>query len=263
MVCALLRVRPKGFKVEPYATGELATAWKFLNSHEIPDVHSPDAPAFKDLRSLILDYTNLEWEDLFPQEMEDVAILMWEISQHVRPEYGLWKWEDNKFKADHLHEAVQRLIFQYLYEHRDKDIELDPTRLRPTEPMSEEMLGKEAAARMSGVGSKNSASPVVSKNPSQRSQAKAGSRNGPHASASKVNTGNPKSAGSRRAANAHKGHARGISGLQERASLSADPQEGSDLQGRKRTKPSQGGRASKSMKSASGSPIPTREPDED
>ena len=125
MVCVLLRVRPTNFPKSQYAEGVLADAWNALDSHQIHD----DADRY-DARQVILDYTLTKWEMLFPAEMEDVAELMWNISGQVSPEYGLWTWPKGQYREDHLHEALQRLIFEYLYTHRDRNIALDPSSLR-------------------------------------------------------------------------------------------------------------------------------------
>ena len=66
--------------------------------------------------------------------MEDVATLMHDISSHVCSEYAVWDWTAGAYIEDHLHEALQRLIFQYLWDHRNADIPLDPGYLRPTNP---------------------------------------------------------------------------------------------------------------------------------
>ena len=70
---------------------------------------------------------------MLPGEMKDVAELMCKISEQVAPEYGLWEWPEGKYRKDHLHEALQRLIFEYLYTHCNEDVVLDPSGLRSKE----------------------------------------------------------------------------------------------------------------------------------
>ena len=125
MVCVLLRVRPTTFAKTRYAEGIHGTTSKALDAHEICDDDD-----FTDSRHGILDYSEKLWRSLFPVEMKDVAELMFSISEQVSPEYGLWEWPEGKYRKDHLHEALQRLIFEYLYTHRNKDVVLDPSGLR-------------------------------------------------------------------------------------------------------------------------------------
>ena len=134
MVSVLLRVRPTNFPKSQYVEGILAATWKALDSHQIHD-----GKHLNDSRQPILDCPIKKWEGLFPAEMKDVARLMSKISRQVCAEYGLWKWPEGQYREDHLHEALQRLIFEYLFTHRDKDIALDPSSLRskiirPKEP---------------------------------------------------------------------------------------------------------------------------------
>ena len=131
MVVVLLRVCP-ATKREYFAPTANEQVWDWLNSHEIKE----NVPASAwDKRHPIVE-GNLEfWEDLFFPEMRDVARLMFEISKHVRSEYALWEWKDGAYLEDHLHEAIQRLIFRYLYDHRHESdcIPLLVTELRPME----------------------------------------------------------------------------------------------------------------------------------
>ncbi|TBU21294.1 hypothetical protein BD311DRAFT_812433 [Dichomitus squalens] len=132
MVYALLRVQPAGAPVERDPSTASAIVWNTLLSHHIPGEKRVRS---QEKRHEITGMAKQEWLDLFHATMEDVALLLWRITLHVRSEYALWNWEGN-FQPDHLHEAVQRLILQYLVDHRDKDIKLDPSRRRPTTPRS-------------------------------------------------------------------------------------------------------------------------------
>ena len=57
--------------------------------------------------------------------------MLFEIAEHVHPTYPLM--ETPPPHPDHLHEAMQRIILNYLVAHRDNDIPLDPDNLRRTE----------------------------------------------------------------------------------------------------------------------------------
>ena len=159
MVRVLLRVRPTISPQTRYAEGIHAATWEALDAHQIYNRNDSI-----DSRQIILDYSDEQWQSLFPAEMEDVAELMCKISEQVCPEYGLWEWPEGKYRKDHLHEALQRLIFEYLYTHRNNDIVLDPSGLRsktiPTPAAAEKRREKtETASRQGsqmGSGSRGS-----------------------------------------------------------------------------------------------------------
>ncbi|TBU52506.1 hypothetical protein BD310DRAFT_228708 [Dichomitus squalens] len=132
LVYALLRVQPAAAPRELDPSAASASVWNTLLSHYIP---GEEYDRSDEKRHEVMNRTKQEWLDLFHATMEDVALLLWQITLHVCSEYALWKWEGN-FHPDHLHEAVQRLILQYLVDHRDNPIELDPDHLRPTDPRS-------------------------------------------------------------------------------------------------------------------------------
>ncbi len=123
MVSVLLRVHPKGVDKEAQAADNMINTWTILLSHRIPKQGFLDS----DPREMVIRKTRDAWRGLFPDEMKDVGTLLWKISRHVVPEYALW---DDGLQPDHLHEAVQRLILQYLVDHKTT-IELEPDYLRP------------------------------------------------------------------------------------------------------------------------------------
>ena len=125
MVYALLRAQPAAAPREDYAPTPSALVWEILLSHRIP---SEGYFRKAERRGSILHGAKSEWLELFGPVMHGVATLLWQISQHICPEYALWEGD---LEPDHLHEAVQRLILQYLVEHQDDPIELDPGHLRP------------------------------------------------------------------------------------------------------------------------------------
>ena len=156
LVCAILRVNPRGYRKARYATGVLKVTWNYLNSHEIPNAR--EGKIIEDARNRILNYPLSFWRELLPNEMRDVATLMYDVSRHIRSEYALWDWDDGKYDEAHLHEAFQRLILQYLANHPDdtKNVTLDPHNLRPNEIPSETTearLGLESTAASSSKAS--------------------------------------------------------------------------------------------------------------
>ncbi|KAI0719834.1 hypothetical protein C8T65DRAFT_635338 [Cerioporus squamosus] len=126
MLAALLRAQPVSGTRESWAPKKVAELWKKLHDHEIPD----DPAEFEDQRESIFYLGPLPWARYFHPEMRDVARLLYDIRKQVAPEYEYWT---PRPPDDHLHEAMQRLILQYLVDHRHKDIPLDPDNLRPTE----------------------------------------------------------------------------------------------------------------------------------
>ncbi|EJF55398.1 hypothetical protein DICSQDRAFT_175969 [Dichomitus squalens LYAD-421 SS1] len=164
MVYALLRVQPAGAPRELDLSAASASVWKTLLSHYIPGEEYDQSD---EKRHEVMSRVKQQWLDLFGATMQDVALLLWRITQHVRAEYALWKWEGN-FQPDHLHEAVQRLILQYLIDHRDNPIQLDPDHLRPTHPRSTNQGDTPTATQLSwtqanGVTGNHTASRVGSR----------------------------------------------------------------------------------------------------
>ena len=80
-----------------------------------------------DDRQRFFNYTVGKWAAILPPEMEDCALLLFDISMHVNPDYSLWS---DEILPDHLHEAIQRLILQYLVDHKNEPIYLDPEQTR-------------------------------------------------------------------------------------------------------------------------------------
>ena len=126
MLWVLLRVRPETFDDErEWTSDRVAEIWTIFRHHDIRD-----NPAWVwETRQLIFNIDPENWPKYFPSEMSGVATMMSRILDQVAPEYAFWLTQPPE---EHLHEAVQRLILQYLVDHRDKDIKLDPDNLRPT-----------------------------------------------------------------------------------------------------------------------------------
>ncbi|TFK81815.1 hypothetical protein K466DRAFT_655990 [Polyporus arcularius HHB13444] len=126
MFAAILHAQPASGTREPWASKRVAELWKKLHEHEIPD----NPADYDDHREDIFHTLALPWARYFHPDLRDVAQLLYDIRCQVAPEYEYWT---PRPPDDHLHEALQRLILQYLVEHRDKDIALDPDHLRPTQ----------------------------------------------------------------------------------------------------------------------------------
>ena len=126
MLATFLRARPDGYHGDwdrvPAGT-LLEWTWRILNTHQIPS-SGGEQSFVSDQRNAILQYSHQEWLLLFPPQMKDVAELMYEISQHVLPEYSFWTWAPGRHDEAHLHEAIQRLIFQYLVDHPDSTMDI-------------------------------------------------------------------------------------------------------------------------------------------
>ena len=147
MVTTLLHVRPEGAEEEPEAAQAFTANWHNLLTHIIPDNPS----IYTDPRDLTLKQTEQAWRAQFLGDMKDVGTLLFRISRQIRPEYALF---GDDLRQDHLHEAVQRLILQYLTDH--DDIPLDPGYLRAIpQPQSPTVTrpSKRTATKDSGVRS--------------------------------------------------------------------------------------------------------------
>lgn len=147
MVCVFLQAQPQDAPIEKYACEDVEETWTWLLNHRIPM-----RPKESDSRTLILMKVRSEWEDLFFEQMHDVAGLLHKISRHIRSEYALFDFAPGSYIEDHLHEAVQRLILDYLVSHRDNPVPLDPDHLRPTNgPSMQRKYALVANARASGT----------------------------------------------------------------------------------------------------------------
>ncbi|KAI0780118.1 hypothetical protein C8Q74DRAFT_1330518, partial [Fomes fomentarius] len=119
---ALLRAQPKGIPLEQWAPDAVDNVWNILCHHTIPENGSATEA---ENRHGIFGWSLREWQSVFSPIMDDIAILMYRIAEQIACEYALWDGQD-AMHVDHLHEAVQRLILQYLVDHRYRPIPLDP-----------------------------------------------------------------------------------------------------------------------------------------
>ncbi|RDX52545.1 hypothetical protein OH76DRAFT_1377341 [Lentinus brumalis] len=243
MFAALLLAQPANAERESHASALVATLWKTLYGHQIPE-----QPAqYRDDRVTILMMDEQEWEMCFHTQMRDVAVLLADISRQITPEYEYWV---PRPPDDHLHEAIQRLILQYLVDHLDKDILLDPNHQRPTEPQTDKDKhrtdSRPAETRANGSrGSRSGRRGKGSRSSAQRLSKPKTSVTRTSGSQAPVVAG--PSSGSRVGS-------RTSTTSRSRGPVVVDP---------KRRSGSQGGRSSKRLKGLEGSPVSINEEDEE
>ncbi|OSD01864.1 hypothetical protein PYCCODRAFT_1468165 [Trametes coccinea BRFM310] len=125
MYAALLRVVPKTSpKESDRSRDKLDRHWKKFYEHTILR-----EPSSEDSRDSLLDQTPVAFSASFLPAMRQVGLLIKSIARHVYPSYAVMTPPPPH--EDHLHEAMQRLILQYLVDHRDDPIPLVPGKLRP------------------------------------------------------------------------------------------------------------------------------------
>ncbi|KAI0634272.1 hypothetical protein C8Q77DRAFT_1271109 [Trametes polyzona] len=124
MYSVLLRVLPEGSSSETEGTHKaLVYVWKCLSDHTISDNKWTI-----DSRAPLLECTINQFSAPFLPEMRNVATTLHKIALQVIPSYAVMP--SLPPYEDHLHEAIQRLILDYLVAHRDQDIPLQPGILR-------------------------------------------------------------------------------------------------------------------------------------
>ena len=127
LASALLRVQPQDESDNPTASAKLKYLWDIFEEHSIGELGIDQS----DLREgVIFDRRLSFYTGVFLPCMHDVAVMFFHMVQQVRTSYGLMTTPPPH--ADHLHEAMQRLILNYLVEHRDQDIKLTPGVIRDT-----------------------------------------------------------------------------------------------------------------------------------
>ncbi|CDO68436.1 hypothetical protein BN946_scf184707.g17 [Trametes cinnabarina] len=125
MYSVLLRVVPVASPTETASSQKgLNKAWKVLYEHAIPDETGEI-----DVRDLLLAESALQITPRFLPAMKGVVSLIVSLAKHVFPSYAVMTPPPPH--DDHLHEAMQRVILQYLVDNLDKPIPLIPGRLRP------------------------------------------------------------------------------------------------------------------------------------
>ncbi|KAI0657468.1 hypothetical protein C8Q70DRAFT_268210 [Cubamyces menziesii] len=133
MYSILLRVRPQNGKETPSTRASAKYVWGILQRHRIP---GSGRRGVYDERELILERSKKNFVSSFLPAMVDVAHLLQSIAVQVNPSYALM--DPLPPFEDHLHEAMQRLILQYLVDHEDEPIPLTPGVLRSFENEDED-----------------------------------------------------------------------------------------------------------------------------
>ncbi|KAH9903403.1 hypothetical protein C8Q73DRAFT_635278 [Cubamyces lactineus] len=123
MYAVLLRAKPRNAEETPSAVTALKAAWGTLKAHTIPDTPDELVP-YTDVRQPLLGYNEAQFVAAFHPIMKDVAILLQRIAEQVSPTYALM--DPLPPFDDHLHEAMQRLILEYLVDHEQNPIPLVP-----------------------------------------------------------------------------------------------------------------------------------------
>ncbi|KAI0657474.1 hypothetical protein C8Q70DRAFT_1055649 [Cubamyces menziesii] len=124
----LLRVLPTRAVETASTASMLKNNWQYFMSHTIPVVDN--AVEYRDNRILLFTGGKQAFKSAFLPKMQDVADLLYEMAKHVLPLYALMAKPPPH--EDHLHEALQRLILEYLVAHEDDPIPLTPGVLRTT-----------------------------------------------------------------------------------------------------------------------------------
>ncbi|KAH9903407.1 hypothetical protein C8Q73DRAFT_751321 [Cubamyces lactineus] len=122
----LLRVLPVGAVDTAKTASMLKKNWTDFKSHTIPD--ADDTDGYNDNRIKLFANGRQAFKSAFLPKMQDVAELLYEMGKHVLPSYALMSRPPPH--DDHLHEALQRLILEYLVTHEGDPIPLTPGVLR-------------------------------------------------------------------------------------------------------------------------------------
>ncbi|KAI0657479.1 hypothetical protein C8Q70DRAFT_1107452 [Cubamyces menziesii] len=132
MYAALLRAQPRNAEEVPdvVVSLNLKTVWGRLKAHTIPDAPG-ELASYNDSRQHLLGFDEDQFAAAFHPTMRDVAILLQRIAEQVSPTYALM--DPPPPFEDHLHEAMQRLILEYLVDHEQSPIPLVPGVLRSVE----------------------------------------------------------------------------------------------------------------------------------
>ncbi|KAI0765119.1 hypothetical protein C8Q74DRAFT_1286327 [Fomes fomentarius] len=143
--------------------------WKQFQSHTIEDINPDDGfqlPLVDPREAMFLTCPDNFYLATFLPCMRDVAYLLYKLSRQVAPSYPLMPTPPPR--PDHLHEAMQRVILDYLVEHRDKDIPLDPARLRSTNGPPKDKLKPDTKSTANSRKRTREMGEVVGGRPSKR-----------------------------------------------------------------------------------------------
>ena len=246
MLVALLRAQPQYGAREERASRNVTWIWQKLHDHEIPEEPGND----QDERESILGAGRSFWENCFHLEMRKVARLLFNIKVQVLPEYELWTPAPPE---DHLHEAMQRLILQYLVDHRDQDIPLDPSHQRPTQ-----IQPRQSKSRDRGT---STSTQIHATYDSRGTAQRRGRGTGPRSSGQKTSRSKAKASVSQ--ASVVAGSSPGFKNYDEGASGASNVSLVPTVVDPKRKSESYRMRANKRLKGMSGSPMSIEEDDKD
>ncbi|KAJ8482077.1 hypothetical protein ONZ51_g5596 [Trametes cubensis] len=111
-----------------------------FGSHIIPDARH--TKRYCDTRVKLFGAEMDDFASAFLPEMQAVAKLLFNMARHVLPSYALMSSQPPPHN-DHLHEALQSLILEYLVTHQGGAIPLTPGILRATTAEAVEKDGRE------------------------------------------------------------------------------------------------------------------------
>ncbi|KAI0772848.1 hypothetical protein BD413DRAFT_670576 [Trametes elegans] len=122
----LLRVVPQDSDFSETAQHMLCDRWQHFEAHRFSGWHL-------DSRNMLINYAigprrERHFFPMFPPSMEGVARLLIDMTKQIVPSYSLMNTPPPH--DDHLHEALQRLILNYLVENHDNPIPLTPGSVR-------------------------------------------------------------------------------------------------------------------------------------
>ncbi|OBZ76718.1 hypothetical protein A0H81_03222 [Grifola frondosa] len=119
MLVALLRVIPKNEWWTAHSESEYRTVWKILREHRFEAKATDER--YQIFEMFLYDKPCIP-AYVLPTPFLPIIPLIKNIMLQVQPEYAAMGQQPPK--EDHLHEAIQRLIFQYLVDHGKKSIPL-------------------------------------------------------------------------------------------------------------------------------------------
>ncbi|KAL0948278.1 hypothetical protein HGRIS_010872 [Hohenbuehelia grisea] len=94
--------------------GDLARLWLIFAEHKILDTTQVLRYPQSDSRSSVFDSGVAGWEDVLHPKLVSMAEMLFELSQQVQPEYVYLKPDLDDTCADHLHEAMQRILLKHI-----------------------------------------------------------------------------------------------------------------------------------------------------
>lgn len=138
---------------------QLSQIWDFMAEHEVGNA--------VDTRSALI--SGNDWAEWLHKDLSFISKLMTDLTRQIRPEWALL---DPAPEPLHLHEAMQRLILQYVHdwEKNHLNVELDtvscrtftPVERKPMAPKSKHpLIGQIITSSTLGKRDSNSAAPLA------------------------------------------------------------------------------------------------------